>query len=218
MGSAHSDAAEIVASEMRSTPAGAERIAMAYEFRMNSRNQAMCEVLGQGPSSGWTDGQLWDLSGLLEFLFEGSVRLFRVSIGAEPVRDRFRAKNQAALRAGLPEGCTADVWGAERDESRSVEPFDGIVAFSTGVKYRSWELYGNEPLDLDLGTYGDLPLEIGRTDATRTYSHLAEDGAVARWPYNHGVLAVLVAVPRWRLAKRVDNAFHRKLQEAQLSE
>lgn len=215
MGSAHSDAAEIVASEMLSTPAGAEVIAKANEFRMDPRNQAMRDVLGQQPSRGWTDGQLWDLSGLLTFLVEGNVRLFRVPIGAEPVQDRFRAKNQAALRAGLPEGCTARMWGAERGVSQSVDDDDGFVAFSTGVKYWSWELYGNEPLDLDLGTYGNLPLEIGRTDASRTYLHLVENGAVARWPYNHDVLTVLVDVPRWRLAKRIDNAF---LQEAQLSE
>ena len=143
------------------------------------------------------------------------MRLFRMSIGAEPVQDRFRADNQAALRAGLPEGCTAHVGGAERGVWRSVADCDGFVAFPTGVKYRSWEPHGNEPLDLDLGAYGNLPLEMGHTDASRTYSHLVESGAVARWPYNHGVLAVLVAVPRWRLANKVANAIPGKLQEAQ---
>jgi hypothetical protein len=95
---------------MLSTPAGAGTIAKANEFRMDPRTQAMCEVLGQ-PFRGWTVRQLWDLSGLLTFLFEGNVRLFRVSIDAEPVQDRFRVDKQAALRAGLPEGCTAHVGG-----------------------------------------------------------------------------------------------------------
>jgi hypothetical protein len=41
-----------------------------------------------------------------------------------------------------------------------------------------------------------LPLEIGSTMPSRTFAHLRTDGGVARWPYGHDMITVLVALDR----------------------
>ena len=39
---------------------------------------------------------------------------------------------------------------------------------------------------------GWAPLEVGYTRPSRTLLHLTEFGAVARWPYGHDVITLLV--------------------------
>jgi hypothetical protein len=46
-----------------------------------------------------------------------------------------------------------------------------------------------------------IPLEIGHTDASRTWLHLVESGALARWPYGSTRLFVLETRPRFCLSR-----------------
>lgn len=201
MGSYHEDAADAAARKLLLDPEWARIIAKAEEFRTHKQTKAMCEVFGQ-PYVRWSIGQLSDLAALLNFLGDGDIRLIEVPVNVRPKKDRFRAENEAALKAGLPEGVEVNVWGSAQGQSNSVNDNDGYVNFPSGMVCASWEPWGKPPVQVNLSSYWKIPLEIGHTDASRTWAHLLHEGAVARWPYGHESVGVLVNYPHFCLQEK----------------
>jgi hypothetical protein len=110
-----------------------------------------------------------------EWWFGGLISFAHVRVGAEPAADRMVDENNARL-AGLPPDFCAEfvpmVGSSYCDDGsfRWTKPLTFEV-LSDGSK----RAYQHEPWT--------LPLEVGRTLASRTLLHIRQSGGVARWPY-----------------------------------
>ncbi|MEU8278801.1 hypothetical protein ACFYOK_34760 [Microbispora bryophytorum] len=107
-----------------------------------------------------------------------------------PYRDRDRAANQEILTT-LP----AHVRGVIDQNQHGAER-DGFIEWALPLSAMKFEDDQVVPFSAPLG---DAPLEVGNTYASRTCLHLAEHGAVARWPYGYWTVYVLTLEPRTAL-------------------
>jgi hypothetical protein len=168
------------------TAKGRSRIAKAYWLsRQESAGiRTLVDVFGQ-PWRGWDVGQLFALACLDHLVTKGYATISEHYIAATPKSDKFRAANQAALRAHLDPQTTVSV-----DESQKGAEMDGWLSWKKAIPAHNADSSGLEvPI-------GGAPLEIGNTDASTTCLHLSRRGAVARWPYGHDTLYVLTTNPK----------------------
>lgn len=104
-----------------------------------------------------------------------------IEVGAPPGRDREQAGNQQKLdRLSSP----YSAWCASGND-------DGRLEWRHPIQI-SHEMDGGEPLVVVYPPSG-VPLEIGHTEPETTVQHLARDGGVARWPYGHVLITLLLS-------------------------
>ncbi|MEU2167920.1 hypothetical protein ACH47V_25460 [Micromonospora chersina] len=177
----HRQAALAIADVWMDDPGGRERIAHAYHLsRDDSPARAtVVDVFGQ-PHRAWDVGQLFALACLDHLLVSGLLLLSEHPIGSLPRGDKHRAENQAALDRHLDPDTTVSV-----DVDQRAGEQDGFVSWAKAIP-------GNGRNGVEEVPPGSAPLEIGSTDASTTALHLCKSGAVARWPYRHDTLSVLV--------------------------
>jgi hypothetical protein len=112
-----------------------------------------------------------------QILFSGVVARSRIEVGRMPYPDRCIKENNDALRT-LPrpfEACFAPQRGRGANSDGSFSWTEKISACRTSlVDLPIYRLVDVEPRD--------VPLEVGTTAASKTWSHLIM-GGVARWPY-----------------------------------
>ncbi len=125
-----------------------------------------------------------------QYLQVGWYVLAVVSVGEEPGRDRDVAGNQSKLDR-LPAPYSAQCGSGTGDN-------DGRLGWSDSV-FVEHHMQDNERVVVNFGPT-DVPLEIGHTDPATTIWHLWEEGSVARWPYGHDRITLLLAT--WIPGKR----------------
>lgn len=139
------------------------------------------------------DGQALALLTVNAMIHSGKVGIFRVYVGTGALADRDREGNADALaRLVHPFAATVGPCDATGDGTLSwVEP---VVGTTLG-----------QPRGETALPPAVVPLEIGRTLASRTWLHFAEGGALARWPYDDNEITVFMVDPdeRQRVADRM---------------
>ncbi|EGE40753.1 hypothetical protein GTY83_06880 [Streptomyces sp. SID4928] len=172
----HAQVAENYARKLRGTEDGRELIASYRDMIEDRAGIDYTHAIGQ-PYGGWTDGQVAAYSRVHYLIATGKVIKLIVPVGSSPGRDADRVGNQRRLTEGLPVEFVATVYeGNSHDgDARLSWPQDAVMPWIDG--------YGKE-MERPLCPWADsAPLEIGYTDASRTFLHLTEGGIVARWPY-----------------------------------
>lgn len=106
-----------------------------------------------------------------------------IPLGAAPGRDRQVEHNQAHLDA-LPAPFSA--WCASGSEDE-----DGWLEWAESMSVVH-SMQDEERLALSYPPSG-IPLEIGHTEPETTIFHLRRDGGVARWPYHHQHITLLLS-------------------------
>lgn len=186
--SSHQAAGDKLAERFLRESGGGTVLADADAWRRDPANRDLCDIYAQ-PFSAWTPGQLAALSLLITAGRAGDIEITGVEVGQEPRRDSARRENQMAL-SQLPHGIKAEVYieGDCHDSDGDVDIPDGLQIVdtteqaATPAQARGWT---------------KIPLEIGHTDATRTWLHLCQEGALARWPYGSDVLYVVETARAW---------------------
>jgi hypothetical protein len=118
-----------------------------------------------------------------EYLQLGFWVIARISLGECPGTDRDEAGNQAKLeRLAVPYSALCASGTADDD---------GRLAWERPIEVGHTMLEG-ETLVLEYPPSG-VPLEIGHTEPETTIFHLRKDGGVARWPYGHDSVTLLLS-------------------------
>ena len=112
----------------------------------------------------------------------GTFLVADIPVGRGPSRDKSKHINRAIL-GGLDGKFTAEFRGGFGDS-------DGFLSWRD-------ELRVHDPNHVTAFEYlcipaRQVPLEVGFTSASRTLMHLTQEGAIARWPYGHDHIRVLV--------------------------
>lgn len=141
----------------------------------------------------------------------GAIAMAEIHLDAEPGEDRERQRNNDALRAGLhgADALVTTQTGEQEFVGLADAPlFDG--EFIGGAGDADGWIRWNAPLEMCV--FRDerpssvvveprkIPLEVGTTSLGSTMRHLMFDRAVARWPYGHDRLTLLVVIDpaAWR--------------------
>lgn len=173
---------------------------IAKAFRQSgvpAYDKGYISALGQ-PFGRWdseADAVLWYL---LRLFITGDLLIGHIPLDAGPGRDKERRRNQELLDQMLsPHDILVCV-----DQEQQGAGYDGHVHLHKGWKVeRIWFDIAKQDrirFQYDQEVVGPLaddeiiPLEIGYTDPTRTFTHLSEYGAVVRWPYDSNGLYLLV--------------------------
>jgi hypothetical protein len=106
-----------------------------------------------------------------------------IRLGAAPGLDRQVEHNQAQLDA-LPAPFRAWCASGSADE-------DGWLEWNESINVVH-SMQDDEPLGLTYPPSG-VPLEIGHTEPETTIFHLRRDGGVARWPYRHEHITLVLS-------------------------
>lgn len=147
--------------------------------------QSMIDVIGQ-PRGGWEMGQLFAMSCIFDLWTNQALAVVELMVGITPTRDADRAGNQERLnqvKAPFVGHVDTDQHGAEGD---------GTLSWTSDI---SASLYGlQESRSVTYGE-GSAPIEIGSTDASMSPFHLVRFGTLARYPYGHNVITLLITNP-----------------------
>lgn len=179
----HVNAAATLANTLRATEDGRAHLDACRSAVLHPATRSFTDAIGQ-PYNGWNEGQLAAYGCIDRLVAEGAVHKVRIPVDAVPGRDRDREGNQRKLADGLPPAFTAELCEGTSHHG------DALLSWAADLMM-PW-VDGNS-----LETEGPLtdwthtaPLEIGHTDASRTFLHLLESGIIARWPYRSADLWV----------------------------
>lgn len=195
--SAHIDAAEAALNRFLSDPAGGTALQVYRNGVKEGRYGDTAAVIGQQHwRSSWPLEQVACFATVYSELCSGDVAQVQISAGGTPGEDADRAGNQALL-AGLLGPFTAEV-----DAYQNCEDADGVLSWSepilmevaTGVGLVGPDGATRPEIVVREIPPGSAPLEIGTTFASNTLMHLRRERKVARWPYGHDRIRLLVAV------------------------
>jgi hypothetical protein len=202
-----SQAAEKAAERLLSQEGGGRLIATVQqgmrEGRWDPNYQA---ALGQ-PHYGWTPGELYQFALLHTATHLDDLARVRIEVGTDPYRDACREENAAAL---------ADI----------AEPFVASLDMHQKTAEGDGKLWWTEEITLSVteggvDTEATIPacrnpvgvtLEVGSCNASTVRWHLAQHGAVARWPYGSEEIWLFYGLPdprSWVLKHGVTGAMMR---------
>lgn len=203
---AHEDRAEDLLAGLLETPAGRETFAIYQTgIQRGLYDPELLDVFGQQhtPASRWPAAQIAAFARLYGDLMSGATARATVYGLSVPAADRERKQNGTAL-AHLPRPFVAhvDALQSNADQDGWLEWTEPItVEKSTGEAFL-------EPggATFPVQTFitvqpGSVPLEIGTTKASVTLAHLTYQQGVARWPYGHDCVHLLLAT-RWHKHRR----------------
>jgi hypothetical protein len=112
----------------------------------------------------------------------GQILHVRIPTDTPPSPDNMLRENESVLqRISFP--FKAMIWGGNAEQ-------DGLLEWKEPIQLARTQA-GNALEILDLKE-GSAPLEIGYTAASKTLSHLNRSRCVARWPYGHDCVTLIV--------------------------
>ena len=139
----------------------------------------LADAIGQMQQ--WTDEELLAWAHVYALVNTGRVRAFNARVGVGPFADRARELNAASL------GGVEAPYVAHLDMEQNAADSDGHFEWVTAVRVGEGSTsYVQEPI-------GRIQLEVGYSNPSTTYWHLATGRAVARWPYDCPNVVVLIA-------------------------
>ena len=155
--------------------------------RLNSEDELpslVDEVVTQpwrrGPADWYDAAAVFDVETRMQC---GWLALAVVPLGAEPGPDREVGANQEAL-CRLPAPFSAACHSGPGDDDGWLE-WDALIQVVHPMS-------DDQRLELEFPPSG-VPLEIGHTDPDTTVWHLHQQGGLARWPYGHSHLTLLLS-------------------------
>jgi len=165
----------------------------------NPAKMADCiELLGDpdlGPSSSFRE--LWEVVGqehrtresslitaltmlrILPLYFEGDLVIIRIPFGEQAQADDDIEGNQLRLNR-LPKGYSGTFWGGKGYH-------DGQFSWEGKLRVEVPRRNGHVILKP-----GSVPLEVGTTNGSTTFMHLYQCWGLARWPYHHDFITLLI--------------------------
>lgn len=168
--------AEHFARTLRATQEGRRVLAAAHDLIEDRECRPYVDAIGQ-PHKGWTGGEVAAFARVNSFIAAGQVQKVRIPVDCVPSRDSERLRNEDTLKAGLPPEFSAEVYEGNSHDG------DGLLAWCD-VAMPWVDDAGLQPVAQLLPWRPWAALEIGATNASRTFLHLLETGTVARWPYH----------------------------------
>lgn len=135
----------------------------------------LADFLAQGRER-WSIYDGYALMLLDRWWFAGFVAFAHVRVGVGPAADRMVDENNARL-AALPAGFRAEfvpMVGSSYCD-------DGSFGWTQALRF---EVFSDGAKCAHVHEPWTLPLEVGRTTASRTLLHITQSGGVARWPYD----------------------------------
>jgi hypothetical protein len=118
-------------------------------------------------------------------IMSGQAAVRYVDVGHFPSMDKSREPNRLKLQ-NLSAPFSARVWDGGRNDD------DGCFSWSAPIEVNrdgsGVELYDRS---------GSVPLEIGETRVSRTLLHFRSENGVARWPYEHDKIVLILRHPSW---------------------
>jgi hypothetical protein len=200
MGSVHESAAQKMFNELMETPDGALTYQIVHAGLRDGRwSERYMDAIGQHgvrSRTSWPQNQVAAFGFVHLSVVRGEVALVPVSTLGTPRRDSCREENAAAL-ANLPHPFVAEV-----DADQNCGDCDGIIKWTEPIEVTVCSGLSERtdsgvllPVPLHVMIQpGEAPLEIGSSLPSRTWLHLREDRAVARWPYGHDSFMLFVKV------------------------
>jgi len=195
----HAIAASILLENLASDADGFSTLHLARTGLREERwGKEYAEAIGQSSMYGteWPMEQLAAFAYVHALIYGGHVATIGIATAGTPRPDREREANAATL-ARLPHPFSADV-----DAHQHNDPGDGTLRWdcpirvhaATGLIDRRGD-GSTSPIGLQFQIPpGWVPLEIGSTMPSRTFAHLNLGTGVARWPYGHSRIRLLVCV------------------------
>lgn len=183
--------AEHFARTLRATDEGRRVLAAAHDLIEDRECRPYIDAIGQ-PHKGWTEGEVAAFARVNSLVAAGGVQKVRIPVGSEPGRDSERLRNADTLRVGLPPEFSAEVYEGNSHDG------DGLLSWRDAAM--PWvDEAGSQDVAQLLSWHPWAPLEIGATNASRTFLHLLETGTVARWPYHSDDIWVFgfVSIDAW---------------------
>jgi hypothetical protein len=200
MASSHEFAATKMFDNLMSTPEGALFYQQVYAGLRDGRwSEEYMDAIGQHnrrPPASWPQDQVAVFGFIHASVASGEIAMVPVPTSERPSHDADRQGNAAAL-ASLPHPFKAEVFmnqnGADADGTITwTEPIEATVC--SGLAERDG-LGFKMPVPLLVTVPpGQAPLEIGSSLPSRTWWHLQQDWAVARWPYGHDRLRLFLRI------------------------
>lgn len=166
------------AARLAETAEGRRRIKEARAF---ARECDWAHIIGSGYQR-MHPGQLLALVEVAAMIARGDVSACQIEVGHEPYADQRRDLNAGALDHLCPP-FTASVSPGHHG--------DGYLSWSESIVT---DRLGGDEAQVPIEPW-HAPLEIGDSLASRTWLHLAEEGAVARWAYDEDCIHLLVLDP-----------------------
>lgn len=197
MTSTHIEAAGAPLDRFLDDPAGAQALLIYRDGIKSGRYGDTADVIGQQHwRNSWPMEQIACFGIVYSELCSGGTAQVQISAGGPPGEDADREGNQTLV---------ADLLGpfeAEVFEYQNCEDQDGVLRWSEPIQM---EVATGKGIVHPDGTTqpeivvreippGSAPLEIGTSFASNTLMHLRRNRAVARWPYGHDRIRLLVAV------------------------
>lgn len=173
----------------------ARALQLADELTRQPQLTWLVTALGQ-PHFGWTNGELAMLYRLMTAWKNGEIAVTQLPVGTQPHRDAARAENAAALEA-LQRIGDGDLFRAKVNQTQRHAEGDGTLHWTRRIILgaRSPE-HPREEIVAVVNGPGDAPLEIGSSNASTTFMHLAGGGNLARWAYGSDNV-VLISTTTW---------------------
>lgn len=184
--------------ELLYSPPAAQALALTRRSLREGRfDGSYVDRIGQslrGPRS-WSPEQAGAFLRIHTGLTSGEFAQILVPLGQPPNLDANREANNLTLLALHP------AFRAEVNMSQEHADSDGLVWWkeaviadrSTGERLE--EGGGSRPSVQPAAVDpGGIPLEVGYTKPSRTLQHLVQRGGVARWPYHHRHLWILLSM------------------------
>lgn len=121
-------------------------------------------------------------------MFSGQISVVTVETEGFPCPDADVDGNNRLI-SDLPEPFSAKFYGGLKDQ-------DGYVEWSEPI--RTVATVGHADLTQTSSRVmvdpRSIPLEVGYTKASRTFLHLAQERALARWPYDSDKITIMVVL------------------------
>jgi hypothetical protein len=187
MGTWHEDGVRFVVNELVLKDADAAVTISRYCVKMNSGlwSDDYVDAIVQKFSGSYDIYDAYVFAKIHAEILEGLTMFQRIHVGERPSADRFKDSNRAKLGNLMrPFRATiTDVRGAAANDDGRLK-WDEAITFGQHL--------GDGRIQGASCPPWIVPLEIGTTASSRTLAHLGQCGAVARWPYDHEHITLLV--------------------------
>lgn len=188
MGTVHEDAAQDGVDDFLRRGGGAMLMELHDALEVGAFHEGFRRAFGDWTWRGQTYAQMYSFLRIDGLMRHRHAALIRVKVGAEPGADRCREQNAAAL-ADLRHPFVAHL-----DMHQNNAEDDGTLEWTEPIRVKLYP-NGSGANEYVMVPPASIPLEVGSSAPSKAFMHLAQYGAVARWPYGEEHLYVLTGVP-----------------------
>jgi hypothetical protein len=192
MGTVHRDACEFHAKTWMNDPQG-RSVLTEYLWKLQSDffDKAYQDVFMQKYMGKPDFADAYAFAGLHMLMCSGEIASFKVDIGKSPLLDSQTEENNRILNVLQRSRSSPKFRAVFVPGKGGSADDDGIFSWADCVDASIITEPPNKTARVVLDPM-QVPLEVGYTEASKTLIHLRGEGGVARWPYGHNELTILV--------------------------